>query len=57
MFEPSLKLERDNAAMAGFPVLIQIGRAKVAAEVSPEVSLEVSFGRARIPPVASLRML
>ena len=50
MFGPSLKLERDNAAMAGFPVLIQIGRAKVAAKVSPEVSLEVSFGRGRIPP-------
>lgn len=48
MFEPSLKLERDNAAMAGFPVLIQIGRAKVA--------VKVSLGRAD-PGFADLRML
>jgi hypothetical protein len=34
MFEPSLKLERERAANPGFPVLIQIARAKVAVKVA-----------------------
>jgi hypothetical protein len=38
VFEPSLKLERDNDVMPAFPALIQIARAKVAAEVAAEVS-------------------
>jgi hypothetical protein len=34
VFEPSLKLERERAANPGFPVLIQIARAKVAVKVA-----------------------
>jgi hypothetical protein len=34
VFEPLLKLERESAANPGFPVLIQIARAKVAVKVA-----------------------
>ena len=47
VFEPSLKLERDNDVMPAFPALIQIARAKVAAEVSPRFPLGARASRDR----------
>jgi hypothetical protein len=49
VFEPLLKLERDNDVMVAFSVLIQIAGAKVAAKVAAEIPPRFSFGRAHVP--------
>ena len=52
VFEPLLKLERDNDVMPAFLVLIQIASAKAATEVAAEVPLAHAH-----PAIAGLRML